>query len=321
MERQSVAIEILATLLSARQPGPRIRRPACLFFAALALVLFALQFTVAAQGPDAVPLQKKYAQEYYQSFKGTPDDMQGFRFGGRQEAADGLRYEPNGLRITYPLGYAGGRALGIGLQRDFRIKGDFEITIRFEILKDPEQAEAEGMGARVTLGATLDTPERYEGSVYHKTDGKGAIQFATFLMTPKEGVSKGKSMFNFFPAKEKIGRLRLVRAGSLLAYYASDGTNDNFTLLKECLFDPADVKLIYISTSTDGPLAELEVRVTDLLIRSESVQMEHAITALPPQRTARWMLAGLFALGLIIGGFWIWWRKSVGFKEEETAEE
>src|SRR5207249_4040481 len=47
-----------------------------------------------------------------------------------------LDFEAAGLRVSLPAGYLGQRP-GTGLVTDFGLKGDFEITLGFEILGEP----------------------------------------------------------------------------------------------------------------------------------------------------------------------------------------
>ena len=144
------------------------------------------------------------------------------------------------MRIQFPLDYQGNRSVGLGWNFPFKVKGDFEITIRFEILKEPDPTLVKGMGTRATLGVNLETTEIHEAAVSHKMYGKDAIFFTTWLNSPaiKTDIQK-------FPAKNKAkaGRLRLVRTGSTIACLAAEGTSNEFTLLKEFPFDNADVRL------------------------------------------------------------------------------
>ena len=67
------------------------------------------------------------------------------------------------------------------------------------------------------------------------------------------------------------GGLRLVRTGAVLASYAAADVNENFTFLKEYPFSSADLKSVYIDTSTNEPTDLLDVRITDLRLRAETV--------------------------------------------------
>jgi hypothetical protein len=109
-------------------------------------------------------------QEYYQSLKGTPEDGQVFRLLG-PDAQHYVKFEPEGLRITLPLGWGGERP-STGLVAGLAVKGDFEITIGFEILKEPEPADAGESGTRLSLGVFQDTPKPNVATISRSTVAK-----------------------------------------------------------------------------------------------------------------------------------------------------
>src|SRR5687767_13644770 len=89
------------------------------------------------------------AKEYREPFKGAPANPDDFTFFG-PEANEFVKYEPQGLRITLP-GAAKPRP-NTGLQSKFGIKGDFELTLRYELLTEPKVQTA--MQSRFTIGIT-----------------------------------------------------------------------------------------------------------------------------------------------------------------------
>src|SRR5688572_3210013 len=74
-------------------------------------------------------------EEYYQSFKGNPDKSEGWQRIG-PEGEQCVKFEVQGLRITLPAGHEGKRE-DTGVVRGFAVKGDFEITLGYEILQEP----------------------------------------------------------------------------------------------------------------------------------------------------------------------------------------
>ena len=60
------------------------------------------------------------------------------------------------MRITLPTGVAKERPL-TGLSTGIQIKGDFEITMAYEVLHEPEPAGA-GQGTGLLLGLDQETP-------------------------------------------------------------------------------------------------------------------------------------------------------------------
>ncbi len=216
----------------------------------------------------AAPANKKnYAQEYFQPFKGPPINAREFKFRG-PDAESLVKYEPAGLRMTLPPGYPEQRP-GTGLALLTTVTGDFEITVNFEILKEPDPADAKFI-SRISLGVWLDTPEKNEASVSRRMDAKGVTQFTTVLSMAKYAPGNAPKPRGL-PTPAKTGRLRLVRTGSTLASYVSEGPDAFLLFLKEYAFGADPLKTVYIMTSTGGPKAELDVRVTDLRIRADAL--------------------------------------------------
>src|SRR5262249_23322787 len=72
------------------------------------------------------------------------------------------------------------------------------------------------------------------------------------------------------PAASKKGRLRLVRQGPELLFFAGEDDGD-FTLLAREEFGAKDLKDVRILASTGWMGTALEVRVTDFSIRAEKL--------------------------------------------------
>ena len=66
-------------------------------------------------------------------------------------------FEPEGLRITLSPGAPKGRP-GTGFTTGLTVHGDFEITVRYEILHEPTAEETGDFGTRLTLTAGLEQP-------------------------------------------------------------------------------------------------------------------------------------------------------------------
>src|ERR1019366_6626007 len=215
------------------------------------------RISVAAYQDDKATPKKNYAQEYYQSFKGKPDNTEALVFKG-PDAQEHVKYEPGGLRITLPPGHPD-QPQGTGLALVSPVKGDFEITMSFEILKEPDPIDAgKKYGTRVSLGAYLDTPEKNEVSLSRRIDNNGVTQFVTYFFMAKYGPGATPKP-RYLPTAAKTGRLRLVRTESVVACYASEGANGEFIFLKEYPFSALLLKSVYITMSTGGPQAALDV--------------------------------------------------------------
>ena len=208
--------------------------------------------------------QPKLLKEYYHSFKADADLGRDYEFDG-PDADECVRFEPAGLRLNLPAGHPGKR-IGTGLVSHFGVKGDFEITLSFEMLQEPAPADA-GNGTGLYLGVETDTPELNRAMV---TRGAWPDKrfYTWFDLSGEDPGDPRRTELKTFPARGTTGRLRLVRTGSLLSHYAAEGDSQDFTLLRQLPFRVEDLKGVRVGGQTGGANAALEARVTDLRIRA-----------------------------------------------------
>jgi hypothetical protein len=245
-----------------------------------------------------------YKQEYLHSFKGPPA-VQEWNLTG-PEAQECVHFEKDALRITLPAGYPKARG-ETGIRTNLAVAGDFEITMDFEILQEPEPADT-GFGTRLTLVTEMDNPEDTHATLARMLNSKGITQYVSYATPLKVEGAPPKQRVHTLPAQAKRGRLRLVRAGGDVSYFATEGDGD-FQLVQQYAVGTAPVKSIRIVGTTGGERASLDFRVHELRVRAES------IPNLPSQQAAKGTLAvvGLVVMLVIIGlavGFWLYRRRT-----------
>src|SRR6476646_1308178 len=103
-----------------------------------------------AQGDNEI---RNYAQEYVHSFKAGAENRAAFVNLG-PDAEKCVKFDAEGLRITLPAGFQGTRP-STGVVSVFGLKGDFEITLRYELLAEPEQTAA-GPQTRFAVSVSLN---------------------------------------------------------------------------------------------------------------------------------------------------------------------
>jgi predicted RNA-binding Zn-ribbon protein involved in translation (DUF1610 family) len=273
---------------------------------------------------DGALPQKDYAEEYHRPLKGESQEKTGFAAYG-PAADECVKFGPDGLRITLPAGYAGQRP-GTGLVTDFGVKGDFEITMSFEILEEPKDA-----GLNTELSLVVVPQHAPEADVWLKANQNRAslaaqagtaVSLRRFLATATKWKDEtvtdqwGNEQMHLkevvmpldVPTVAVAGRLRLVRSGSSLFYCVAEGNSDTFTVLRKFEFGDKDLKNVRILASTGGPKATFDVRVTDWRIRADAFTRV-PLGPRPASTPIAWILgASGLAAGLLIGGF-LWWRK------------
>jgi hypothetical protein len=123
-------------------------------------VVFAavLGLPILAGAAERTALERPGLQEFFSSLQGKPEDGNHFRLIGPQ-AEKCVRFEPAGLRITLPQGHPGFRS-ATGVLTYLTVRGDFEITVRFEILTEPEKQDVGPFGTRLSLQAGMEIPDQ-----------------------------------------------------------------------------------------------------------------------------------------------------------------
>jgi serine/threonine protein kinase len=260
-------------------------------------------------------------QEYYLSFKGAPKNMERLELIG-PDADECVKFEPSGLRITLPTGYPEKR-VATGLAANFGIQGDFEITIGFEMLKEPEPTHT-GQGTGVFVGVDLNT-EEYNRATLTRGMGEGG-QFTTwFQLTSAGSDNPREEELKSFPTAATTGRLRIVRTDAILSYQVAEGFKNEFTLLDKHPFSKEDLKQVRIGGQTGGSEASLDARVIDLRIRAASLANVPGQDGASKGETSRqpgdkdWLAAALI-VGLVttltlVLGLWFFFRQRRGADE------
>jgi serine/threonine protein kinase len=285
---------------SSRGPG-KWRLPSPWVAALVVFVLAALgavaSFWLSGK-PEPTPSASKPIKEYFHSFKSDRDLPPDFAWDG-EDPEGCVQFEPEGLRLTLPEGHPGKR-MGTGLSSTFGIKGDFEITMSFEVLHEPKPADA-GEGTCGYLWVDLDTPalnrallarsmheDRMFGLWFHLTDPGGG--------KPEWDESRQ------FPTQAMKGRLRLVRKGQLISHYAAEETSDTFKPLFEHPFGTEDVRAVRLGGLTGGTRASLDFRIIDLRIRTQGfVDLPETVAQAGSAPGGGWLFMGLVLVAVLTG--------------------
>jgi serine/threonine protein kinase len=244
-------------------------------------------------------------QEYHQTLKSNPDKPALAAIG--PDAAECVQFEPEGLRIKLPTDYAGppgwhGERPDTGIVVPVTVKGDFDISMNFEILQEPEPADAGHPQTRISLDAGVDRGNNAGTTLSRRVEAIGGTQYVAWISVWKEETGKRHQEWKEFRALSQVGRLRMVRKGPVISYYASDGVDKPFRLLRQYPFGTGDLEDIRIVGSTGGPRAALDVRVTDLRIKAESLR-DKSQSAWGERRLPLFIAVGaviVLALGIVL---------------------
>ncbi len=276
-------------------------------------------------------LRTEYPEDFRPTFEGLSEKVPGLVVFG-PEPSRCVKFEPGGLHIILPPTYPRDRQ-GTGVASDFGVRGDFEITVSYEILQEPRPGtQANPTDLRlVVVPADPVTP-----GLWHKTSQNRAVlaretprfhmaaQFVADatrwnnLDLPRD--QWGNEMFDKIEqhtrqavrAEARTGRLRLVRSGPRLHFFISEGAASDFTLLQTSEFSTTDLRDVRILGTTGGPGTFLDVRISDVRIRAEALLRGTAATArlAPAPAQRKGLLAVLTLAGLSLAGVLSWgaWR-------------
>jgi hypothetical protein len=304
LEKQSAAIRALAIAPDGKSLATG---------SVAGVVLLALQV---GDADEAEAPKKALAQKYAQSFRGSEVPPGWERRGPGAEQS--VHFEPAGLRISLPKGKPAD-PVGTGVVTHLAVHGDFEMTVRFEILQEPTPADA-GTRTRVSVEIMLDKPHAWHNmaSITRKV-AAGLYQFSAWQKQRDEAEEEdqSKTRVHGMRTEAKIGRLRLKRTGATLDYHVAEGDDGEFILLCQFPFGAEDLKEVRLVGETGGPQAALEVRLTDFQVRAEALpNLDEMQVTLPPPLAAKGRGAARTLLGLgvlvVLGmglGVWIYGRR------------
>jgi hypothetical protein len=255
-------------------------------------IIYVLVILIASAGAHAQPAvlseppHKEYAQDFHPAIKSDGKEVADLSIYGH-EASDSVKFEPTGLHITLAAGYPKQRP-GTGVVTDFGVKGDFEITVSYEILSEAQPAS----WANFRIAVVPDEP--VVADVWHKAGqnravlvrevvfAKGAGRFFANQTSwhPDLPVDKfGNEIFSNVERQAKAmrvltntarGRMRLVRSGAELYFLVSEGGDTEFKVLQKSEFGVKDLKNVRILATTGTVGDSLEALVTDFQVRADA---------------------------------------------------
>jgi hypothetical protein len=176
------------------------------------------------------------------------------------------------------------------------LRGDFEVTVNFEVLRLPEPEEADPSTAFALL-LRRTKPDKCVMGVSRRmvNTGSQVAAWATwFDGQGKQLDHKGEVV----ATDARTGRLRMVRNGGELSCYVAEGLDGNFTLLNQFAIGEMDLEDVGLVTMTHGPRAYLDGRFSDLRIRMGA--MPDAVEAPKKADSRGWWAAGVLGVLLLL---------------------
>lgn len=257
----------------------------------------------------AVGFPDEPALDIHHDFRTKGLDKLLFRLWG-PDAAQWVTFAGEGMRVTFPENQKTSSPVGVVTQ--FTLKGNFELTISYEILKGDRPATGSGAGIEVYL--MTDTPTQEAIGFYRVARPKEGDVYGCHRMTTKDG--KRQNLGRRFATAAKSGKLRLTRTGPEVIFWAAEGADADFRELHRAQLGDEDVKGIYLRGYRNEAQTALDVLFKDFRVRAVELPRAPGEVAKPstpeaaPRGRALWILSALVGGGLILGGAWAWLRKS-----------
>jgi hypothetical protein len=262
----------------------------------------------AAHADDAAPARQRRTLD----FRTPIENLAPVRLTG-PEAAERVRTDAQGLRITLPAQRKDNREVGVELP--LRIAGDFDISMGYELLELGEVKSTGGAG--VQLRVYFDSPSQSLAAVTRLRKPPGQPDALPFEPVNAAGETFGAAKIHTAPdnkdhfdgiinvrAVETRGRLKLVRTGSQVQYLASDGGKP-FKQFFTQDFGTDPVKSIRLFNYTGWQPVAADVRFTDLVIESGPTQ-ELAVPAVAEPTASEAPAAprkhSLLVIALVVSG-------------------
>jgi hypothetical protein len=239
------------------------------------------------------------AAETGQDFRGKPYDPELFRPTG-PGFATAIGSDRQGLRIVLPPEH--GKKPPVGVVFRTGVKGDFEITMEFEVVDVKEPTS--GRGAGPSLYLTMVSPTQEAATTGWKLEPDGSsVFFSHRASTPPGGKREHRGKTT--PAKGRAGKLRFVRTGSTLAYQAAEGKSDSYREIDQFEIGRDDVNTVRVAADNGGSPTLVDVRINSVKIVADALGDP---TPLPPpsSRWPLWLGAGVV---LAAGGAYGFWRR------------
>jgi len=201
--------------------------------------------------------------EFHYDFRGGKFDRRLFQILGD----DGSKFaepEADGLRVRMAFD---GKDRRVTVATRFRVRGDFEITPTFDILKATNPAADTGRSG-ISFEIATDTPTNEIARLNWMVDKNNSFTVAG-LTTSVDGERKHRSKRE--PTKTSSVKFRLVRKGSTLHYFVGQGKDGVFREIRQEQIGTEDLKVVRLIAVALGPKSSLDLRWKDLTIRADAL--------------------------------------------------
>jgi hypothetical protein len=241
--------------------------------------------------------------EMHQDFRGKKFNDQLFRFEG-PNAAQYIRPEPDGLRITLPADSGPKKPVGIVLREG--IHGDFSATVTYNLLHADKPDKGSGVGVSIYLMLNSTARDGINFGRFHRRTGDHVFDVAHMVNNDTGGRSSKGSHFR--PADQDIltGKMRVMRNGPLLTLSASEGDSGAFQQIAQIDVGIDPVRMLRIAADQGNSDSSVDVRIIDFRVEAEKFASAGSF----PTGSGYWywlLFGGVILLGglIVLVRFWL----------------
>lgn len=221
-----------------------------------------------------------------------------------------VKPEAKGLRITIPRTWIHPWG-GVGVRTSYGLRGDFEVTATYEILRADTPPRGYGVGVAMRLRKSDANPGLATLCRMVRANGEPIVLWDHTVEAPGE---KPKVKERPSPCDATVGRLRLKRTGTTLHYLWAEGTaGDDFHEVQQIEFGAEEVKHVILAGVTGRQPCDLDARFLDFRIHGDSRASDAPATAPETVGGKGWLAAAVLVV-LALAGFsavlgWLYTRQ------------
>jgi enterochelin esterase-like enzyme len=180
-------------------------------------------------------------------------------------AAQWVKAEEKGARVKLPAEKSK-KYDTVGVAAQFGIKGDFEVTARYEIIDAPQPAEGAGVGFELYI--MTETAAKAALMVAHRFSPEGnQLYVCGRIATNAQGRREG-AYFEEVPANAKSAELRVIRIGPTAVVSVRQDDDKAFRVVNRLALGTEDVRFLRVGANPGGAPCAVDLRLVDLRVRA-----------------------------------------------------
>jgi hypothetical protein len=175
--------------------------------------------------------------------------------------------ETGGLRLSLPAGRANPQPVGV--RPRFQMRGDFEITLTYELLKIEQPRTGHGVGVALAVNIAKSPSEDLTLARYLRVDKKELLAADHRTYDSKRG-NVHKTVFTPAPSS-KIGRFQLKRSGPRIRFLSGSGSSGVMQVFHQLDIGSEDLNSMRFSATSGGSSAAADVRLLEIRIQADKL--------------------------------------------------